>query len=428
MQKNKPLKDKNIILVCGKASQKSIDAVRDLSEYLGRKYRYALITSNKQVIERGLEPQIDILIRTQVTSEEKVEEALLDIQDQVAAIVNYFDSTVEIYKKVVPHFPYLKIPTVQSITRANDKLKMRKALNKYAPTTIPRFMLVDDASKETLDAVDKIIKFPCMVKPTRLAKSMLVRNVYYREELEEVLKDTFKKVKKKGKDYNLGVEPQVMVEALIEGTMYSVDVYVNSRGKLYFTPYIEIKTGKDIGHDDFYMYTQMTPSNLEPDDIEKANRVVEDGVHALGLRSITAHVELYRTKKNGFKIVEVGPRLGGYRQELLGDAYSMNHYLNDILIRMGKTPIMKIKPSQHTVFMKFWPPKGGTLKSLTGFKKISEQDFVIRSKQFKKVGDRVGLSKFGNPCICNFHLKGVTRSELLGNIRKVEKAIKIELE
>ena len=150
-------------------------------------------------------------------------------------------------------------------------------------------------------------------------------------------------------------------------------------------------------------------------------------MHALGIRSCCAHVEFYKTKKGFVKIVEIGARIGGYRDEMYFDAHGIRHGMNDLLIHLGEKPLLKPTKKKHTVFMKFWPRKKGVLKSIKGIKKIREFPFVVRTMQKKVPGEKVGLSKYGHLYICAFNIIADTRTELLANIRKVEKTLEIVL-
>ncbi len=419
--------EKNIILYVGKVNVKVFEAVAWLSELDNKQYRLGLITSREEAVDADTKARLDVYIETNTQSEKAIEDALLEIHDEVVAVNCFAEYYMPAYARIVPLFSYLRLPTGRSIRVCNNKIKMRQALKKYVPKATPRFMIVTDATEKTLFEIEKNVKFPCVVKPAALTKSQLVATCYYREELEATLKDTSRKIKALYKQNKNEQTPEVLVEQLIEGQLYSVDVYINSRGKTYWTQFIELTTGKDIGHDDFFMYAQMTPSRLTDEEKATARNVIEDSIHALGIRSSTAHVEFYRTK-SGFKIVEIGARIGGYRQELLSYAYGYSHYLNDILIKLGRAPIIKSKTLQHVVFLKFWPTRKGVLKSLKRFKKLSEEEWVLKSTQHKKVGDKVGLSKFGHKHICEFFVSGETRSKLLGHKRKIEKNLLIELE
>ena len=220
-------------------------------------------------------------------------------------------------------------------------------------------------------------------------------------------------------------EPKIIVEELMEGQMYSIDGYVNGAGKLFYTPIIEIKTGKDAGYDDLFMYTQITPSIIDRENEKKAQLVVEKATHAIGLRSCSVHCELMKTS-TGWKVIELAPRTGGFREELLENSFGIKHNLNDLLIHLGYKPEIKKIKKKHTVFIKFWPRKAGKLKAIKGLIKAKELKSLVKFRQGKKIGDFAGLSKNGHTFVVGFTLTTKNRSDLLGDIRKLEKWIKIE--
>ena len=205
----------------------------------------------------------------------------------------------------------------------------------------------------------------------------------------------------------------------------SNNAYVNSYGKMYYTPIIEIKTGKDAGYDDLFMYTQITPSVLVKEEEEIAQDIVRKATHAVGLRSGTVHCELMKTPK-GWKVIELASRTGGFREELLYYSFGLRHNLNDFLIHFGKKPILKKSRDMQTVFMKFWPHKSGKIVAIKGLKKAQALKSLVKFRQEKKVGDYAGLSKHGHVFVVGFTLCTKTRSELLADIRKLEKLIIIE--
>jgi biotin carboxylase len=302
---------------------------------------------------------------------------------------------------------------------------MRRAFTKYIPKISPKYLVVKNYKKSTINQIINEIGLPCVIKPSNLSRSVLTLLCFFEDELEENLTNAYKKLRSIYKKNNSEREPTLLVEQFMEGHMYSIDAYVNSTGKLYYTPIIEIKTGRDMGADDFFMYTQITPSVLEKGEEIKAQYVVERATYALGLRSTTVHAELMKTQK-GWKIIEVGSRPGGYRDELLGNGFGINHTVNDFFIHLGKKPYIPKKTKKHVCFIKFWPKKPGKLLKLKGLKKLKEMPWVIKTRQGKKVGDFAGLSKNGHTFVAGITLTGKTRSELLGNIRKVEKMIEIK--
>jgi len=417
--------DKNIILFVGNVSTAMIESVKQLEKHLGRKFRVFLLTSLKRKILAKVEASLEKVVRCKIDKIKMIEQALLPYYDQIAATICKFEAPMPIYARVVPLFPYLKNPTPRAILIANDKLEMRKAFARYAPQITPKFIKVKKYTEAVLKEVIDNIGFPCVIKPTNLSKSKLVIICYYKEELEQNLKDAFRRIKALYKKDLAETEPKIIVEQLLEGQMYSIDAYVNSYGKLYYTPIIEIKTGKDAGYDDFFMYTQLTPSTLIKDEEEKAQLAVERATHAVGLRSSTVHCELMKTHK-GWKVIELASRTGGFREELLYNSFGINHNLNDFLIHLGKKPILKKTREMYTVFMKFWPHKSGKLIAIKGLKKAKELKSLVKFRQEKKLGDFAGLSKNGHTFVVGLTLATKTRSDLLADIRRLEKWIKIE--
>ncbi len=422
---------KDIILYLAETGPRIIEqqlrAVQDLKKITDKNYTYALLIDSKQVLPKAIEKKIPLVIRTNTKRINKVEEALAPYEHRIAAIMNRLEFFMPAYMRIIELFPYLKHPVIKSLKIANDKIEMRHTLKKYTPDIIPKYDIVKKASDATVKKIEQEIGFPCVIKPASLSQSKLITVCYYREELKKTLEETFKKIQAIYKEGKVEHEPKVLVEQLLEGHMYSIDAYVDGKGKIYYTPPIEIKTGRDIGYDDFFMYTQMTPTNLDGEELEALQATATRAIHAFGIRYSTAHVELYKTK-TGFKIIEIGSRVGGFRNELLEYAFGIRHYLNDILIKLAHAPKLKPTKKKHSVLLKMWPRETGILSSVKGFKKIIEETFVVEARQQMKPGDKISPARFGTPPTVLFYLVGDTREKLLGHIRKVEKAIDIIIE
>jgi hypothetical protein len=424
LQKKQNL-DKNIILFIGNVSILMLAAVKQLEKQVKQKFKPYLLTGINRKILPKVEKQMAGIIRCKIDDIESIEKALLPYHDQIALTICKYEAPMPFYARVVELFPYLKNPTPRSIMISNDKLEMRKAFRRYYPQITPKFIRVKKFSEAIMKKITENVGFPCVIKPTNLSKSKLVINCYYKEELEKNLKDAFRKISSLYKKDFAETEPKIIVEQLMEGQMYSIDAYLNSYGKIYYTPIIEIKTGKDAGYDDFFMYTQITPSILSKEEEEAAQDVVAKASHAVGLRSSTIHCELMKTHK-GWKVIELASRTGGFREELLFNSFGILHNLNDFLIHFGKKPILKKTKDLHTVFMKFWPHKAGKLVAINGLKRAQKLLSLVKFRQEKKVGDYAGLSKHGHSFVVGFTLCTKTRGELLADIRKLEKWIKIE--
>jgi len=420
-------KEQNIILFVNDIAGEVESIKNDLVNY-GKKYkknfRLAVIRDTRLKNSEKLYPEDVIYLSCDFTDPVKVQKTLLPYQEEILAVTCRSEINIDSFAKLVPNVPYLKTPTSESLEWAIQKTMMRKRFNAYDKKITPKFSIVRDYSKETIEKVKEKVGFPLVVKPSGLASSLLISTCYYEEELEVTLKDAFKKIKKIYKENDRKKEPELLVEQFMEGEMYSIDGYVTSKGRVYFCPLVKVKTGKQIGFDDFFGYQRILPAKVEKNASEKAQEVAKKGIHALGLRSITVHIELMRTEL-GWKIIEIGPRIGGYRHLMYQLSYGINHALNDILIRLPQKPIIPKKVKGHTAVFLFYAKQEGKLKAIKGVKKVQELESFHEIKINRKIGEICKFAKNGGKFVCNVVLFNEDRSKLLADIRRMEKMLKI---
>jgi hypothetical protein len=254
---------------------------------------------------------------------------------------------------------------------------------------------------------------------------MLVTICFHQDELEKSLKKVFRKIKPLYKTSGGRGEPEVLVEQFMDGEMYSVDAYFDSRGTVYFCPMVHIKTGRAVGFDDFFGYQQITPTLLSKESILDAQSVSEKAIRALGLRSTTSHIELYKTE-GGWKIIELGPRVGGFRDTMYKLSYDIDHTANDIYIRIPKRPLLPRKILGTSATLKVFAKKEGIITSMKGIKKLNELESFHHININKKIGDRVLFAKHGGKSVFNITLFNKSRSKLLADIRRLEESVIIE--
>lgn len=421
---------KDIILYIGVIHDPMIDAIEEYKKTTDTNIRIGLLMDSREKITPELEEKLnrlDVVIGCNFNSETDIQKALRPYLDEIAGVTCRFEGAIPLLAKVAPHIPYVKLPTSESLMWATNKLDMRRRLRIHNEEISPKYTVVTDATDESLDKIEKKIKFPLIVKPASLAASRLVSICYHREELEEVLKHAFKVIKKIYKENKYTRDPQMLVEELLEGNMYSIDGYVNSRGIVYFCPPVYVKTGKAIGFDDFFGYMQMTPTKLNKDSIKALEHTATEAVHALALRSTTVHIELFHTE-NGWKIIEIAARVGGFRPELYNLSFGIDHTMNDIHIHMPNKPIIPKKLRGHSVAMKFFAKAEGKLTKLTGINKARKLESFVQIKVNKKLGDKCTYAKNGGNSVFNIILFNKDRSRLLADIRRLEQMIEIKVE
>lgn len=420
---------KDIILYVGVMYSHIYESLLEYRKKNNSSFRIGILYDSKQKLSpsaKKLYKKLDLVLSCNTKSELQIQKTLAPYIDQLQAVTCRFEGAIPMLARIAPHVPYMKLPTSESLLWATNKLDMRRRLRTYNPKISPAYTVVTDISKESLDKINKKVGFPLIVKPASLAASRLVSICYHRDELEKVLRHAFKTIKSIYKAHNYTREPQMLVEELLEGSMYSIDGYVNSRGKLYFCPPVYVKTGKSIGFDDFFGYMQMTPTRLKKDSIAELEDVAEQAVHALCLKSTTVHVELFRTE-SGWKIIELAARVGGFRPQLYELAYGINHTANDVKIHIPKKPSIPKKVKGYSVAMKFFAKKEGILEKLTGINKAKKLDSFVEMTVNKKLGDKCTYAKNGGSSVFNIILFNKNRSDLLADIRRLEQMIKIKV-
>ncbi len=418
---------RNIILYVN-YSASGVKETRRLYRYaIDKKAKFVLLTSAR--VERELRDAkkdiFDFVLTCDFSSSRSIAEAVRPYAHSLAAVTTRGESNIPYLQKVIPHVPYLKTPTEASLDWATHKLQMRRKLRAYDKKISPAYSIAHDTTKKEIDRIIKKVGFPLIVKPTGLASSMLVSVCYHREELRETLKKVFRKMNKAYRESGGRHEPAVLVEEFMEGKMYAIDGYVNSRGVVYFCPMTEVMTGREIGYDDFFAYRTITPTKLHKDTRERARGVATKAVHALGLRSTSVHVELLRTE-DGWKVIELGPRIGGFREDIYELSYGIHHSVNDILIRLPKRPIIPQKRKGYSAVLKIFARTEGEIQSIAGIKKMEDLKSFVKVKQNLKVGDRAVYAKNGGKSVFNVTLFNESRPKLLADIRRLEKMVKVK--
>lgn len=286
---------------------------------------------------------------------------------------------------------------------------MREMLGSYDNCLVPKTQVISDASAASINAVTSRLEFPVIVKPTGLASSMLVSKVQNETELVNVLTQSFAVINDiYTRDRGRG-DPGIIVEEFIEGDMYSVDVYVNQAGKIWHLPMLRSKNAYTVGLKGFYTYQSDSFTTLDANDTEAGKAAAESAVHALGLRSCVAHIELFKTA-NGWKIIELGPRAGGQRQDIYKVAYGIDHAYNELRLKVGMEPIISDTPIAYCTTINFYAENEGIIDSIEGIEAAQNTASSYMLQVSAKPGDKAILSNNGglilaDGLMCNTNLE-----------------------
>ena len=420
---------KNIILFLGSAYNSNLDEIKNFEKSQKRKFRTAIITSRKINLnekppkQKGMEERFDFVLRCDTKDSQSIARIIKPIKNDILIVFCYFESWMPLYARLVRLLPSVKMPTVKALKICNSKLEMRKKFIKLYPEITPKFTLVKNL--RDCKVIAKKIKFPCITKPLNLTKSRLVIKSNNLEELKSNLKNTFKKIKSVYKKVHSESEPLILAEEYLAGDLYSIDAYVNSRGKIYFTPIVRVMTGKDIGIDDFFNYYRLTPADINLNGEKKAQAVVRKAIRATSPASITLHIELTKIKNNGWKIIELQTRPGGYRNEMLKLSYGIKHYENDFLNKIDKKPIIPTKIKSYTAVFEIFPEREGKLISIRGIEKMKKLKSFVRYEQAKNIGEMCGFSRDGYIYVLQVVLNGKDKKVFYKDLERMREVVKI---
>ena len=422
----KELKEKNIVVYINRVSSVDLAALKEWGKEEGKSVRVLCLYDTSTMVVHDSMQTADLVLGCDFTKPGKIASTLLPYQEELLAITCVGDANVMKLAQVIPHVPYLRTPSVESLEWTSDKLKMRRRLKLYDPKNTPRFAHVRNNTKKERERVIGRVQFPMIIKPTNLSASLLVSICYHEEELEQTLRTTFRKLAATYKKDKRIEEPQVIAEEFMDGEMYSLDAYVNSRGKIEFCPLVRVMTGRSVGHADFYNYLRITPTDLKKSTVANAEHRVEVAVHALGLRNTTVHAELMKLDDE-WRIIEVGARMGAFRHKLHMLSCDINHSLNDVLTRVPRRVRVPKKCKGYSATFRYYPEKEGVITEMKGIKKAQELKSFVDMSVKMKIGERAVFSSNGGKEVFSFHLYNESRSILLADIRRVQQQVKVRV-
>ncbi|MCK4592060.1 ATP-grasp domain-containing protein [Candidatus Parcubacteria bacterium] len=417
------LSNKNIVLFVGNVPDRYIEIMGGIEININLKIVVFLDNKEKLLLSPEYKEKIHSIIKCDTDSKKEINKKLNFIKKDVLMIYYIFEKDADFYCEVLKNIKLENNPPIESIRKSVNKIKMRKAFYKYDQNMIPKFMLAK--SKNDLELISKKIGFPCILKPAHLSKSRLVTVSQNENELKKNLNKTFGVINKVYKKWKIKPVPLILAEEMMIGKMYSVDVCIDSRQKIYFTPVVDLTTARDIGIDDFHHYARILPSSLSNSDIKKAYSIAKKGIMALGLKNSVAHIELMKTK-NGWKIVEIGSRIGGYRNKMLKISYDTRYFENYFLIGLNRKPVFKNKPIAYSAVLEFFPKKEGYLRSIKGTYRIKKLDSFSEMKINSKIGDFAGFAKNGYLNVLYILLGNKNKKTFYKDLKIVKSLIEIE--
>jgi biotin carboxylase len=418
--------NRNIVVLVNDFYQGHADAMVKLSEILNRELKGIVLLDAQVMAEHSNAPDPNGTFEQIVvdfSDDAAIRAALKQFEDKLLAVTATADKNQPYLQRLLPFVPYLLGPTESSLTWSTHKAIQRRFMERYDPTLVPKYQMIQ-APNEVEKALRRLA-FPMIVKPTGLAASLLVTKVENENELRQavsrsfaVLDDVYARDKGRGK-------PAMIVEEFMVGDMYTIDVYVNDVGRVWTLPLIRAHTAHTVGREGFYEYQADTHLELTEEQKAAGANAAIAAVHAMCLRSTMAHIEMYLTP-TGWKIIELGPRQGGQRQDIYLASYGIDVCLNEWLLKIGLEPQVDAEQSSFSSTVYLYPDQEGVIRSIEGVEKARKNPSIYNLHVHGNPGDMALLSSNGGKWVVRGLLTNPDKDQLYRDLEAVRSAISIK--
>jgi len=423
------MSDRNVVLAINDVEPGLVQAVKRHANRLGKELKGIVLVDSAYEIAKARAKDHTGFFKEIICDFDdpyQLQKVLKPYAENLLVATCRHESSILSFRKVLPFLPYVETPSESALLWSTQKQMMRDRLHSYDESLVPKYRYLDELSITKVNAILRELDFPIIVKPIGLEASVLVTICHNKRELMKCLQQTFEVIESVYSRYLGRGNPSVLLEETMQGDMYSVDAYVSPTGEIYCLPPVQVITAHSIGLPGFYSYRHIVPTGLTPEEIAGAYQTTKAAIRALNLSASTAHVELFLTK-DGWKIIELGPRIGGYREALYREAFGIDHYYNDLAVRMGDEPEIPTEPLAEVAGMNMYADEEGRIESITGFEEAKQLPSVVELAVHAKPGDLALFAGNGGKLIVDGILKNKDREALERDVAKVRELIQIKV-
>ncbi len=335
---------------------------------------------------------------------------LSNITSNVSAITNTRERDADLYIDLLFKCGLINEEQMRLYHISNDKSGLKEFLQDKMPNLQPK--------QFTLGSND--LPFPVVLKPSGLCGSLFTKIVYDREQLISFVKENNERIIRIGRD-EFDRDVSFMIEEFIEGRQYSVNAYINSSGQPILCPIVRVIPAFELGIDDTYSVFQYVDPNFPKNEMHILNQVISELVANLKIRSTSAHFDMVKSK-DGWKLLDMGLRIGSLRQDLFKQSHSMNHIQNDILNRIGLEPNVPDKQKLSSCIVTKASSRQGILQNINIPEMSSEKTFVVGEEydiKTEMIGKKVGPVNLGGTKLTKHLVIGESLDEVLFDSRRL---------
>lgn len=422
---------KNIVLTIREVEPGLVKAVKKLSDEIGYEL-HGITLIGKEFINKKNRKKDETGFFKEVVCDfdnpTSIQKALRPYIDNILLVTCRFETAIQQLRKTIPFLPYVNTSSDTALLWATEKLLMRDRLRDHDENLVPKYKNLTSAELSYVHKMINGMSFPIIIKPNGLNSSLLVKICSNESELQENLVKTFDVIHEVYKRERGAGVPSVLVEEVIHGDMYSVDGYVNSKGDIYCLPIVRVITANSVGKEGFYTYRTILPVDELPDEYQKSCfDATKSAVKALHLNSTTVHVELFHTGNGVWKIIELGPRIGGHREDIYREVYGTDHYYNDLLVRIDRDPVINHKHIKYASGFNVYADSEGIIRSIEGIDEIKKMTCVVWFKVHLKPGDSAVFAGNGGEVVAEGIISSPDKKTLEVDMQKIRKLLQIHV-
>ncbi|MFJ8089892.1 ATP-grasp domain-containing protein [Lysinibacillus sp. NPDC095746] len=347
---------KTIIFIGTNKSGSSREATR-AAENLG--YYTVLFTNNKkQLQQRKAYPDIHKMILIDTSNIEDMKDEIYNLTKtglEIKSIVSFVDPFVHIASILCDEFcdNYTSSTAIEIM---EDKEKTRNFL-KNQPYS-PKFFLL-----KPNESFSNNIEFPLIVKSPKSTGS---KDVLLADDSDQLKKHLSHLRSKNPRE-------TIMIEEYIEGPQYLVEALVYKRqANIIGIIEQEITQGKR------FIITGYGVLVKAPKEIQAGlEEVLQSIVKAFNIENGALHLEL-RLTKNGWKLIEINPRIsGGAMNTMLHAAFGFNLVKETLKVFLGERPDIKPKHRKFVYTKYVIVESKGILEKVIGRNKAAHSPGVV---------------------------------------------------
>lgn len=352
---------KTIIFIGVNKSGSSREAVR-AAEALG--YFTVVLTDRERQLEQREEyPDVHQLLLMNLNDVSELRNHIKSLQHKghdIVAIASFVDQHVHTASVLADEFCRNCFRS-DAIFVMENKEETRQFFSDHPFT--PVFFLVDQDKSLSSAAFPERLTYPVMVK---CPKSTGSKDVIWAGNEDELKKNAEKLLDKYPED-------TLIVEEYVEGDQYLVEVLVH-HGNVMIAAVIE----QEITKGKRFIVTGYGVLAEVPDEIEEAIReMIQSIITSLHIENGAFHLEVRHTK-NGWKLIEVNPRIsGGAMNKMIQAAFGYSLVEETLKMMTGEVPSLE-KKTNHFVFTQHViVGQKGVLERVTGKKRALKSPGVV---------------------------------------------------